>query len=144
MKIPRASRSSGVGFNMTPMIDVVFQLLIFFLVSNHLVQREAQMPLELPRATSGEDLPQEQSPHVVINVQPDQTLVLAGRVVALPELRERLVVAARDEGEDVEIRIRSDRAVPYGVVEPLLRACAAAGIWNVSFAVYRPEGEGSR
>jgi biopolymer transport protein ExbD len=50
-------------------------------------------------------------------------------------LRERLAV----HGGDLEVRIRSDRSVAYANVEPILLACARAGIWNVSFAVFRRE-----
>ena len=42
-------------------------------------------------------------------------------------------------GQDLEVRIRSDRTVPYARVEPVMLSCAKAGIWNVTFAVYRPE-----
>jgi len=50
--VSNLSRGS-LGFNMTPMIDVVFLLIIFFLVSSHLAQQETQLELDLPEATSG-------------------------------------------------------------------------------------------
>ena len=42
-------------------------------------------------------------------------------------------------GESLEVRIRSDRRVPYRVIEPILVACAKAGAWNVTFAVIAGE-----
>jgi hypothetical protein len=42
-------------------------------------------------------------------------------------------------GDDLEVRIRSDRSVEYSRIEPILLACVRAGIWNVSFAVLRRE-----
>ena len=56
MRIPRRLGSGEIGINMTPMIDVVFQLLIFFLVSNHIAKQEAQMPIPLPVADSGSEI----------------------------------------------------------------------------------------
>ena len=49
MRVPSNLRSGSLGFNMTPMIDVVFLLIIFFLVSSHLAKQEVQMPLPLAR-----------------------------------------------------------------------------------------------
>ena len=56
MRVPSRVLSHQVGFNMTPMIDVVFQLIIFFLLSSHLAKQETQLPLPLPEAISGRDL----------------------------------------------------------------------------------------
>ena len=53
MHIPSYARSKEVGFNMTPMIDVVFLLIIFFLVSSHLAKQESQMEIDLPNTESG-------------------------------------------------------------------------------------------
>ena len=54
MRIPSPATTDGVGFNMTPMIDVVFQLIIFFLLSSHLAKQETQFALPLPAAESGQ------------------------------------------------------------------------------------------
>ena len=139
MRIPRRLGSGEIGINMTPMIDVVFQLLIFFLVSNHIAKQEAQMPIPLPVADSGAEDEETARPRVTINVLPDSELLLAGKPVTRNELPERLRAAVSQEGADVEIRIRSDRRVPYGEVEPILLSCAQAGIWNVAFAVYHSQ-----
>ncbi len=137
MKIPRSDSRFGVGFNMTPMIDIVFQLLIFFLVSNHLAKLESQMDLPLPIAASGETKDVEPN-HTVINIREDGSYIFAGRYVTIDELRRRLADSKLESGDQLAIRIRGDRRVAYEFVEPLLRACAEIGIWNVTFAVYRP------
>ncbi|MHB8973093.1 MAG: ExbD/TolR family protein [Pirellulaceae bacterium] len=139
MRVPSSLVSGTVGINMTPMIDVVFQLIIFFLVTNHLVKQEAQMQLPLPIAESGQAAVEENIPRLTINVLADGTLMLAGRTMSASELSERLRDKLRDVGAGLQIRIRSDRRVPYRFVEPILLACARAGIWDVSFAVYRAE-----
>jgi biopolymer transport protein ExbD len=139
MKIPRRGASGEVGFNMTPMIDVVFQLIIFFLVSSHLVRQETQLKLPLPTATTGQKVPEDDKPRLTVNVLADGTVLLAGRPLTPAELKDRLSERLADLGKDVEVRIRSDRAVPYRYVEPIMLACARAGIWNVTYAVYRTE-----
>jgi biopolymer transport protein ExbD len=139
MRVPSSLVSGTVGINMTPMIDVVFQLIIFFLVTNHLVKQEAQMQLPLPIAESGQAAVEENIPRLTINVLADGTLMLAGRTMSASELFVQLREKLQDVGSGLQIRIRSDRNVPYRFVEPILLACARAGIWDVFFAVYRTE-----
>ena len=123
---------------MTPMIDVTFQLIIFFLLSSHLAQQETQMELELPTAASGQqavdDEPAAADRERVGRRQRDAGQHARRRAKKWPAgcriERERL-------GDDMEVRMRADRSVPYRAVEPILLACADAGIWNVTFAVVK-------
>lgn len=138
MRVPTLLQSGEVGFNMTPMIDVVFLLIIFFLVSSHLAKQEAQMDLALPVAESGEES-NDQARRLTLNVTSEGTLSLAGRTLDRVRLQERLGTAREEHGDDLEIRIRSDRSVPYRSISPIMLACARAGIWKVTFSVYRPE-----
>ena len=138
MRIPLSLRSGEVGFNMTPMIDVVFLLIIFFLVSSHLAKQEAQMELPLPVADSGEKSTDD-ARRLTLNVMADGSMLLAGRHIDRHELRQRLTAARDEHGKDVEIRIRADRNVPYSAVSPIMFSCARSGIWKVTFGVYRSE-----
>ena len=138
MRVPAFLRSGEVGFNMTPMIDVVFLLIIFFLVSSHLAKQEAQMELPLPVADSGEE-PDNEARRLTLNVTADGLMLLAGRPLDRDALKQRLTQARDEHGEDVEIRIRGDRNVPYSAVSPIMLSCARTGIWKVTFGVYRSE-----
>jgi biopolymer transport protein ExbD len=135
MRIPARAISGAVGFNMTPMIDVVFQLIIFFLLSSHLAKQEKQFPLPLPVAASGTAEAVDERPRLTVNVLADGTLLVANRSIAaddlVPLLRDRRAV----HGNQLEVRIRGDRGVLYSRVEPVLLACVKAGIWNVAYAV---------
>lgn len=137
MKIPTANHRRPVTFNMTPMIDIVFLLIIFFLVSSHLAQQETQLELDLPVAESTLESPETNRPRVTINILPTGEVLLGGEPAVGDELQQRLLVERKKRGDELEVRIRSDRTVQYGLVEPVLLACAKAGLWNVTFAVYR-------
>ncbi len=141
MRLPTALRRRTFGINMTPMIDVVFLLIIFFLVSSHLAQQETQLELDLPEAESGQDLAEAENPRVTVNVTADGTLLLGSTPVAADELESRLRHERQRTGEELEVRIRGDRTVPYRFVEPILLAAARAGIWNMSIAVIREDNE---
>ena len=135
----RPARRGDLGFNMTPMIDVVFLLIIFFLVSSHLAQRENRIPVELPRALSGQqDIPVE-IPRLTLTVRADGSLWLAGRPTDASRLRSRLSDRRQQSGEELELRIRCDRNVPYAAVEPILADAVRAQIWNVTFACIQPQ-----
>jgi biopolymer transport protein ExbD len=122
---------------MTPMIDVVFLLIIFFLVSSHLARQESQMELELPTASTGQDDIDLETPRLTINVKSDGSLWLAGRPIAQHQLQQKFIEARDREGGNVEVRIRGSRQAPYSTVEPIMLACTGAQIWNVTYAVYR-------
>lgn len=141
MQIPSYARSKEVGFNMTPMIDVVFLLIIFFLVSSHLAKQEAQMDIDLPNAESGLESELSTNPRIVINVTRSGQLLISGRRVSEAQVEDRLAEHVTNNGANIEVRIRSDRQIPFLQVRPVMLACAKMGIWNVSFSVY-PTDEG--
>ena len=139
MKVPQYNAGRRYGFNMTPMIDVVFLLIIFFLVSSHLARQESRIELELPTASSGQDDVDQTTPRVTVNVKQDGSLWLAGRPIDSGQLQRRFEQVRQQEGEEVEVRIRGSRAAAYSTVEPIMLACTKAGIWNVKYAVYRED-----
>ncbi len=129
-----------VGINLTPMIDVSFLLIIFFIVSSHLAQQEVQQAIDLPRADSGHPLADPQRQRVIVNVDAHGELTVGGQSLSTDELQQRLAAERARVGDDLEVRIRSARDVPYSRVEPILLACSRANIWKVTFAVFRNEG----
>jgi biopolymer transport protein ExbD len=137
MRLPTRHRSTFEQINMTPMIDVTFQLIIFFLLSSRLAQQENQLELPLPLADSGQPGAADDRPRLSVNVTADGRVMLGSTETSPEEMSRRLGVERGRLGDDLEVRIRADRSVPYRVVEPLLLACADAGIWNVTFAVYK-------
>lgn len=134
MRIPTRTSRRTLGLNMTPMIDVVFLLIIFFLVSSHLARREQQLPLPLPHASTGQR-PDERPAHVTVHVLADGSLHVAGRTVDPAGLTALLVQRRQVHGAGLAVRVRADRQVPFRQVEPVLVACSHAGIWHVSYAV---------
>ena len=140
MQIPNYARSKEVGFNMTPMIDVVFLLIIFFIVSSHLAKQEAQMDIDLPNAESGMESEASPNPRIVINITRSGQLLISGRRVSAAQIEDQLAEHLKNNGVNVEVRIRSDRQIPFLQVRPVMLACAKMGIWNVSFSVYPTDG----
>jgi biopolymer transport protein ExbD len=124
--------------NMTPMIDVVFLLIIFFLVSSHLVRQQNQWPVDLPTAAVGERAVDDERPRVVVNVLPDGGLRVEGSPATPEDLVDLLRAQRSEHGGDVEVRVRGDKATAYANVEPILTQAAKAGLWNVTLTVVEP------
>jgi len=140
MRIQRIQRSRKLGFNMIPMIDVVFLLIIFFLVSSHLARYEAEQ-LDLPKAVSGDRDEFTGASRLTVNVRDDGSMILAGRPLSTHRLTERFQAARQEFGDEVEVRIRCSRRTPYQHVSPIMLACTRVGIWNVTYSVYHQEGD---
>ena len=140
MRVPNNLSRGGLGFNMTPMIDVVFLLIIFFLVSSHMARQEVQLELNLPKAASGRQPDEEQSVRrVVVNIltenENDRRIMVGGHLLGPREFGQMIGFERARTTDPLEVRIRCDRNVAYREVEPVMLACARAGVWNVTFAV---------
>ena len=135
MKPPVRARQRGLNVNLTPLIDIVFLLIIFFLAASHLAQSETAQAVELPEATPQDE--EKQLPkRMVITITLAEQLFVAGNELSLPQLETLILQAKQDAGDEpIEVQIRSDRQVPYRVVEPVLLACVQAGITKVNFAI---------
>ncbi len=129
------------SIDLTPLIDVVFLLLVFFLVSTTFAKDEVEMDLELPEATSGQ--PAGDSHLLVINVRQDGALSVDGRQVTKEALKQKLRAAAeRDKTQ--EVLIRGDTRVHFGRVAMAFDACLAASLKRISIAAQPMSDSGGR
>ncbi len=121
---------------MTSLIDIVFLLLIFFLVATNFSRRETDHSVVLPNSEAG--VKAAQAPErVVINIREAGTLVVNGSVMTTAELR-RLVgdFAAAHPGRPAVIR--ADARVEYRAVMEVFGICRGGGIRNVDLPVLEP------
>ncbi|MCA9192785.1 MAG: biopolymer transporter ExbD [Planctomycetales bacterium] len=116
------------------MIDVVFLLIIFFLVSSHLAKQEHHIKLDLPSARSGID-EIDRVETVVVNVLADGTWQIAGRVIGEEYLQEYISKKVQASSEPIRLKIRTDKVVQYRFLSPILKQAAQAGIGDIKFSV---------
>jgi biopolymer transport protein ExbD len=120
------------GFQIAPMIDVIFLLLCFFVASQVFSQWEMELDVTLPTAEAGA-VPDRLPGEIIINIRANGEVVVNRQLLdraALAQLLERLV--ALFPGQPV--LIRADRATPYEHLIRVLDQCRQADIWNISFA----------
>jgi biopolymer transport protein ExbD len=113
--------------NLTPLIDIVFLLLVFFMLTSHFVQ-EQSLNIELPVADSGDAVGEDSQLEVVI--AKDGRLLINDHFVEDEALQEVLRSALAGQ-EDKQVRIRGDRTSPLGRSVTVLDAARRAGASGV-------------
>jgi len=122
---------------LAPMIDIVFLLLIFFIVSWQYTRSETELSVSVPTAEEGVQKSRVRG-EIIINVLADGTLRVEGSAVDLTRLREKLTLVAK-QFKNQPVRIRGDGGVAYQRIVEVIDTCQKSGIWNISFATQRPE-----
>ncbi len=138
MRIPRKFQEETDMVPLTPLIDIVFLTLIFFMVTTMYNSLESEVDITLPTASTGAQNPRTQG-EIYINVRSDGSIVVNERQMELPELQQVLNrIAEYFPGGSVIIR--GDRAAMLGRAIEVLDCCRKADIQNVGFSTL-PEPE---
>lgn len=127
MKFRRHIQLEKAQMDMTPLIDCVFNLLIFFLLTSNFIFQPG-IKINLPKAVTSEVI-QEKS--IVITVTKDNLLYFNERAVSLTELKENLRSASR---QNKAILIKADRTVSLGQVVNIWDLCRDCGVSQINIA----------
>ncbi|GMU82123.1 MAG: biopolymer transporter ExbD [Planctomycetota bacterium] len=122
----RVKDPDGPALDMTPMIDCVFNLLVFFLVATTFQQAEREMHVALPFANSAAPISTALR-ELVINVDAQGKTYVSGRPIELGELKTMIEGLVRDNPEQ-KVSVRGDRTTAYENVVRVLDLCKASGI----------------
>lgn len=137
MKFREASSSQGAELELAPMIDVVFQLLIFFIVTWQFARFERDMDISVPAAEKA-DKETRLAGEIIVNVRENGEVVLNGRTVGDDELRDKLE-AISAEYPDQAVILRGASGADFQAIISVLDQIKQAGIWNVAFATVKPQ-----
>ena len=125
------------GFQIAPMVDIVFLLLIFFLVTWNFARYETELDVKVPTAKEGKESRRSVG-EVIINVKSDGSIVMNRKTVTAEELGGTLRKIS-ELYPDQAVVLRGDQSADYRHIVAVLDICRAANIWNVAFATGRPE-----
>ena len=132
----RLSRQISADLDLTPLIDAVFLLLIFFAVSSTFVTSRTNIEVDLPEASSGTPVEPRES-EIVIDAE--GAIFLDGAQIAIEDL-EATVSALKEATPDIGLRLNADRQVPYEIVVAVMDRCRRAGVENFLLGTVRPPG----
>jgi biopolymer transport protein ExbD len=128
------------GFQMAPMIDIIFVLLLFFLVTSALEENEKSLTINLPQASQASPGNQGRT-ELIININRKGDVIIKNEKMSLKLLSERLVqLAELYKGIGIPaVIVRGDKNASYGRVVEVLDICAKAKMHNVSFVTVEKE-----
>jgi biopolymer transport protein ExbD len=121
------------ALNLTPMIDVVFLLIIFFMAASKFAEVEADIELQLPEVAAAAPLTSAPKQRTV-SVERDGQVNLDGDIVSLGELTSRLASAQREYSQ-LSVVIRGDAQCDFQYVAAALSACKDANISELGITV---------
>ncbi|MFM2095309.1 MAG: hypothetical protein RIS70_2433 [Planctomycetota bacterium] len=138
MRLSRHHRRTPLVMNMTPMIDIVFQLLIFFLTVNQ-VSRVSREPLELPALAGSQD---QMHAELTLNITQDNRLLVTGQPWSLADVKKKVMELVQDHGNDparVTMTLRVDRRAGSDLVNQVVTAMHELGVSRVRVGVQVPD-----
>lgn len=127
------------SLNMTPLIDVVFLLLIFFLVASRFAQEDRELPVQLPSATSA--MPMTMEPQeLVVNIDENGSYFVDGSVLDAGGLEQLMRQSMVDNPINQSVIIRGDRRVSLQHAVTVMDLCNKLGISNYKLTTGTEEG----
>ena len=129
----RHARSEEAEINITPMLDIVFIMLIFFIVTASFT-KEAGVPIAKPRAERAEAL---KNGTILIGIRPNDEIWMAKRPIELREVRQ-MVERARAENPEGSVVIIADRGSRIGSVTKVMDQVRLAGVEGVAISAEKP------
>ncbi|MGF1450805.1 MAG: ExbD/TolR family protein [Opitutales bacterium] len=122
-------------FQMAPMIDMVFLLLVFFMTVSTLAQSERLESVELPESYESE-VPEDIADRGIVSLDAEGKVYAGTTQVTIAEMQRRLRETLA-ENPELRVTVRADKNTSYGEIKKVLQACAEAGAYDVIYATYQ-------
>ena len=151
MRFRDKSDPDELQINLTPLIDIVFLLLIFFMVSTTFT-RESQLRIQLPEAQAEDVQPEQKVPQLVIEISALGVYAVKGpadenarQVLNTSADALQRVIRNSVEGQDREevvVIVRADRKTPHEAVIRALSVARQMGLVRITFATQQQSDDG--
>jgi biopolymer transport protein ExbD len=133
----RRRELSAEDFQMAPMIDMVFLLLVFFMCVSSLSQADKRTPVDLPESAESK-VPEDLKDRAMVTVQAGGAVFIGGESTDLGGLGRRLR-AALSANPKVRLQVRADARATFAEIKKVLRACAEAGAYEIIYATHQSD-----
>ena len=132
----RKAKNKGIELNIAPLIDMVFILLIFFLVTTSFV-RETGVDINRPAAVTAVS---KKKANILVGITKDDRIFMEKREIDIRAVRANVERALAENPESAVIVV-ADRESKTGTVIKVMDECKLAGAKDVSLAARQPSGE---
>ncbi|MEN9208419.1 MAG: biopolymer transporter ExbD [Gloeomargarita sp. GMQP_bins_120] len=133
MRLPEESEPQA-HINIVPMIDVIFAILVYFMVSTLSLTRLESLPVNLPGATTGQV---QNAPPITVSLDRQGRVAVNRQVVPLEQVKPR-VQALAPPGKSTVVVISADRDASYGQVVALMDQLRQIPGVRLAVATQRP------
>lgn len=125
---------------LTAMIDIVFQLIIFFVCTTNLQDSAVNAEIALPSAPNGSAVKEKDPREINIDISANGKIYIARALLDQGVLVGILKKTVADQGHDIPIVIRADGGAKHSAVKQVMDACTAAGLYRIQFAALKEKG----
>lgn len=133
MKLYREKKEHNCTINIASLIDVVFLLIIFFMVVSHITMSEAE-PIDLPAAAQGKTETEKQNDGIIITIRNTGQTVIGSRETPTDKIKETIEKIAKSTPA-ANVIIRAHKDIEWQNVRNVMNDCAACGLKKVKVRV---------
>lgn len=126
MRLRMPEHESSIHLDFVPMVDTLFNLVVFFLLATSIAQVEREMGIALPSASAALPISVAMR-ELTINIDADGGIHVNGHTVEAARLREMIVESVKVNPEQ-KVMVRGDRRTAYANVVAVLDVCKGGGI----------------
>ncbi|MGN0828321.1 MAG: ExbD/TolR family protein [Akkermansia sp.] len=139
----RTKLPDPIGFQLAPMLDVVFLLLIFFVVTQKIILNEQDLKVKVPTAPSSSEESSRAIDEIIINAREEdgKLVITIDRVEFTREALLNLLSRTVKLNPSQPVRIRGDASMRWQSMADVISTCTQAGVWNVSFSKQMPAAQ---
>ncbi|HOK56923.1 MAG TPA: biopolymer transporter ExbD [bacterium] len=116
--------------NLTPMVDVVFQLIIFFMLSSSFIMQPG-IKIKLPKAETTDIIKQRE---IFVNITEEGKIYFKGKVVNLSEFEKELKEELKNRKENIILIVKADKDTKHGIVVSVMDKARSCGIEKIAVA----------
>ncbi len=136
----RVGGGDSGGVNMTPMIDIVFQMIIFFVLTVQMERDQINEQIELAMSPHGPAVEQRDPRTVTIDVSDVGQLYIGPTRISEARLLQIMRSAVNQYGQTTPVVIRGDRNTPHEHIKRAMDICTRAGLFRIKFAAVKEAG----
>ena len=126
MRLRMPEHESSIHLDFVPMVDTLFNLVVFFLLATSIAQVEREMSIALPTASAALPISVAMR-ELTINVDAEGVIHVNGHSIEPAQLREMIVEAVKVNPEQ-KVTLRGDRRTAYANIVAVLDICKSSGI----------------
>ena len=133
----RKQEEEALNGNLTAMIDVVFQLIIFFVCTVDMQEKSIDERVKLALAPHGQAVEKKDPREINIDIDGEGLITITRTPISQATLVSMLKKVVGEYGQDVPVVIRGDGVTQHQYVKTVMDSCAMAGIWKIKFAAIK-------